>query len=611
MRIHELNKLVAQRIAAGEVIERPSSVVRELIDNSIDAHSSSITLKLKNGGIDEITLIDDGIGINKDDLEICTDSHTTSKVNNIDDLYHLKTMGFRGEALYSIAAVSNLTISSSYQGSKGFSINVNNGKKSNITSVAINKGTFITVEDLFAEIPARREFLKRASTEANMCKNILIEKALAFNNIEFRYYLDDKLVLHLPVASKQERIVNSINSKNRILLNDTLKLSTKQDRFSLYAVAALPHIRRSDRSNIKIYINNRPIQNYALIQAVTYGYGELLPGGSFPYCYLFIDIEPTLVDFNIHPAKREAKIRIQSEIHHAVVSMIKHQMVREIPSLQDTYFQNDLPEVDDSKKYVKQEENISNKTFFNANNNSPSYFQKEGLYVSETSVGENAKATDPNWFSKAKEILKNNKPIEQIETINDEVSKDTFSWDKKIQNNFKYIGQAFNLFLIVEKDNCLYLIDQHAAHERILFDQIKERQDIQKLLIPIDFEVEPDVDHYLESNLDVYANLKIELERKDDLLWSLCSVPTVYKPIEDKIINFIQNNTADSSAIEIGLFAILACHSAIKQGDIIDRETAIKIIEKVFDLDEPVCPHGRTFLIRFDNEELKKTVGRS
>lgn len=611
MRIHELNKLVAQRIAAGEVIERPSSVVRELIDNSIDANSSTITLKLKNGGIDEILLIDDGIGINKDDLNICTDSHTTSKVNNIDDLYHLNTMGFRGEALYSIAAVSNLTIMSSYNGEKGYSINVNNGEKSPIRTSVVNKGTQIKVEDLFAEIPARRQFLKRSSSEANMCKNILIEKALAFNEIEFRYYLDDKLVLHLPKASRQERIVNTIKAKNKILINDTLELKTKQDRFSLYAVAALSHIKRSDRSNIKIYINNRPIQNYALVQAVTYGYGELLPGGSFPYCYLFINIDPTLVDFNIHPAKREAKIRIQSEIHHAVVSMIKNQMVREIPTLKDTYFQNDLPVFNENTK-----ENNNNKVEINdkfysnikSNKSSPSFFEKRESFVSEKSIGESAKANNPQWFSKAKEILQNEK--EEDNFIYCE-KNDDFSWDTTPVKDFKYIGQAFNLFLIVEKDNSLYLIDQHAAHERILFDQIKQRQDVQKLLIPNNFEVDADVDKYLESNLDIYANLQIELKRKDNLLWSLCSIPTVYKPIENKIIEYIKNNTGNTEAIEVGIFAILACHSAIRQGDVVEKATAIKIIEKVFEMEDPVCPHGRTFLIRFDNEELKRTVGRT
>ncbi len=608
MRIHELNKLVAQRIAAGEVIERPASVVRELIDNSIDSNAKSITLSIKEGGLDEITILDDGVGINKDDLNICTHSHTTSKVTNIDDLYHLTSMGFRGEALYSIAAVSKLTISSSYQGESPHTIIVDNGSKSTLIPNGPSIGTKITVEDLFSEIPARRQFLKRAATEATMCKNVLLEKAMAFNNIEFRYFNNDKLVLHLPITSQRERIVQALVSKNKILLNDTLELKVKHDRFSLYAVAALPYIKRSDRSNIKIYINKRPIQNFALIQAVTYGYGELLPGGSFPYCYLFVDVDPTLVDFNIHPTKREAKIRIQAEIHHAVVKMIQKQMQRPIPKLEDTYYQNDLPMGENNSKSKNTELNMpknpyhSSTNFFNKNNSS---------FVNEASIGEDPKPKTPDWFERAKEILAQPSKIDDIKKDETIITEVDHLWDKTGVPTFKYIGQAFNLFLIVEKENELYLIDQHAAHERILFDEIRVRQSTQKLLIPISFEVDRDVDNYISENTDIYANLGIELQRDSDLLWNLLSIPTIYKPIENKIIDYIKNNTGDSKAIEEGLFAILACHSAIRQGDEVDRRTAINLIEKVFALDEPVCPHGRTFLIRLNNDELKKAVGRT
>ncbi len=605
MRIHELNKLVAQRIAAGEVIERPSSVVRELIDNSIDANASSITLRIKAGGLEEITVIDDGSGINKDDLNICTNSHTTSKVKSLDDLYHLTSMGFRGEALYSIAAVSKLTISSSYNGESPHSITIDNGEKSPLLPKGPNIGTRITVEDLFAEIPARRDFLKRASTEATMCRNVLIEKAVAFNNVEFRYYNDEKLVLHLPKTTSQERIVNTLNARNKIVINDTLELKANYERFSLYAVAALPHIKRGDRSNIKIYINKRPIQNYALVQAVTYGYGELLPGGSFPYCYLFVDVDPTLVDFNIHPAKREAKLRIQSEIHHGVVSMIQKQMVRPLPELEDTFYQSDLPLSEETVEQKRSNYNLHNKP------KTPlSYFTKgSSSNKNDSFVGEDPRPKTPHWFDKAKEIL--SKPS-SIEENQDKEEKDEASpWDKVEEKSFKYIGQAFNLFLIVEKDNELYLIDQHAAHERILFDEIRQRQNTQNLLIPVDFEVERDVDNYLKENTILYANLGIELHRKEDLLWQLHSIPTVYKPIESKIIEYIQNNTGDIKAIEEGVFAILACHKAIRQGDSVDERTAKSLIEKVFELEEPVCPHGRTFLIRFNNDELKKAVGRT
>jgi DNA mismatch repair protein MutL len=606
MRIHELNKLVAQRIAAGEVIERPASVVRELIDNSIDAKATSITLKVKNGGLDEITILDDGIGINSEDLEICTNSHTTSKVNSIDDLYHLTSMGFRGEALYSIAAVSKLTISSSYQGSKGHTIIVDNGKKSPIIPNGPDVGTRISVEDLFLEIPARRQFLKRPSTEATMCKNVLIEKALAFNEVEFRFYNDDKLVLHLPKTSRQERIINTLTGKNKITTKDTLELKSNYERFSLYAVAGLPYIKRSDRSHIKVYINNRPIQNYALQQAVTYGYGELLPGGSFPYCYLFVDVDPTLVDFNIHPAKREAKLRIQSEIHHGVVSMIQKQMQRPIPSLEDTYYQSDLP-IDNTSDVA-----ASNKTNSNFTRKAPisSYFSNNSPSINKDSfVGEDPRPKTPDWFEKAKEVL--SQPSSIVEETEEVKEDNSFEWDKVEKTKFRYIGQAFKLFLIVEKDNELFLIDQHAAHERILFNEIRERQSTQKLLIPISFEVERDVDNYLLENTDIYANLGIELNRTSDLLWDLVSIPTVYKPIENKIIEYIQQNTGDAKAIEEGIFAILACHSAIRQGDDIEDKLAISLIEKVFELDEPVCPHGRTFLIHFNNDELKKAVGRT
>ena len=243
-------------------------------------------------------------------------------------------------------------------------------------------------------------------------------------------------------------------------------------------------------------------------------------------------------------------------------------------------------------------EPISKKSFFNSNSSN----------VSENNIGEVATPSTPDWFSKAKEVLNQDNEI-----YNDEknLTSNNNSWDKIERENFKYIGQAFNLFLIVEKDNQLFLIDQHAAHERILFDQIRERQNIQNLLIPIEFEVDRDVDNYLNQNLDIYLNLGIKIINKGNLLWQLNSIPAVYKPIESKIIEYIKNNTGDSKVIEEGIFAVLACHNAIKQGDNVDEKTAISLIEKVFELDEPVCPHGRTFLIRFDQEELMKAVGRT
>ena len=277
MPIARLNPLVAQRIAAGEVIERPSSVIRELIDNSLDAGSTSITVSVTEGGIEEMRVLDDGSGIAKGDLPLLGESHATSKIRDLDDLYHITSMGFRGEALYSIAAVSSITIASN-----GYEITIDNGKRGEILSSTTASGTLVIVKDLFGELPARRQFLKRAATEAAMVRTVLQEKALAYPNVAFKLIVDGSLRLNLPVTTAKDRVVDVLTISQRIVKEELIELLDDHGRFSLYAVASSAALWRSDRSHIKIFVNKRPVDEYALVQAVTYGYSNLLPGGSFP-----------------------------------------------------------------------------------------------------------------------------------------------------------------------------------------------------------------------------------------------------------------------------------------------------------------------------------------
>jgi DNA mismatch repair protein MutL len=602
MNIKRLDPLVAQRIAAGEVIERPASVMRELLDNALDANSTSITASVVEGGLAEITVIDDGDGISEEDLPLLCESHATSKVSSLDDLYQLKTMGFRGEALYSIAAVSAITIASSYQGSASASITIDNGQRGPVIPGGPDRGTKVTVEGLFKEIPARRQFLKRPSTEATMCKNILLEKSLAFPNRSFKFFTDGKLRLDLPATSHKGRVLDALATSQNIIPSEMLELQERAARFSLYAVASSPAIFRSDRSHIKIYINNRPIEDFALVQAVTYGYGELLPGGSFPYCYLFITVDPTLVDFNIHPTKREAKLRNKAEIHHQIVSMIASQVKRNLPHLIKEVQEN-LTEIEDSP-------------FSSPNHSgfapSPSYGLSGSHSLASSShekgyaYSQQYKPSDPLWFQKAKEALQENRM--ETSRIREEVD----IWAEQTQQeDFTYLGQAFNLFLLAQKGDDLFLVDQHAAHERILFYAVRLRQEVQALMIPFEFEVERDVDDYLQEKLDAYLNLGIKLERKEPLTWQLVAIPAMYKSIEGEVVAFIQNHAGDAKEIEKGLYAIVACHAAIKGGDSIDRSTAIGLLKKVFALEEPTCPHGRTFVVRLNKDELAKAVGRT
>lgn len=591
MRIKLLDSLVAQRIAAGEVIERPASVLRELLDNALDAGATTLVASVVDGGLEQIKLMDDGEGIDKEDLPLLCESHATSKVRELEDLYHIQTMGFRGEALYSIAAVSSITIESGRQDQDAFQITIDNGKKGAVLPSGARKGTVVTVERLFAEIPARRQFLKRPSTEATMCRQVLQEKALAFPEVAFRFLSDGKIRLDLQPATKRQRILDVLALNQNIVPSEMIELYDTAGRFSLYAVCSSPALYRSDRSHIKLFVNKRPVDEYSLVQAVTYGYGELLPGGSFPYCYLFIDVDPTLVDFNIHPTKREVKLRNKAEIHHQIVSMVQSQVRRTIPRL------------------VSQEIRSEEEPLLSALEPKHEYSSHHSFpgHSSASPLVEQHKPVDPQWFQKAREILGNSR---SVETSRSSETDDIWAMQKQ-DSSYEYLGQAFNLFLVAQKGDNLYLVDQHAAHERLLFDEIREKKLIQNLMIPIPFEVERDVDIYLSEHQDVYLNLGIKLERQEDLVWQVLSLPALYRSIEKEVVSFIQTMTGDSEEVEKGLYAIVACHAAIKAGDKVDRMMALALLDKVFSMEEPVCPHGRTFVVRLEKNELAKAVGRT
>lgn len=579
MPIARLNPLVAQRIAAGEVIERPSSVIRELIDNSLDAGSTSITVSVTEGGIEEMRVLDDGSGIAKGDLPLLGESHATSKIRDLDDLYHITSMGFRGEALYSIAAVSSITIASN-----GYEITIDNGKRGEILSSTTASGTLVIVKDLFGELPARRQFLKRAATEAAMVRTVLQEKALAYPNVAFKLIVDGSLRLNLPVTTAKDRVVDVLTISQRVVKEELIELLDDHGRFSLYAVASSAALWRSDRSHIKIFVNKRPVDEYALVQAVTYGYSNLLPGGSFPYCYLFITIDPSLVDFNIHPTKREVRLRNKAEIHHRVVRMISSQVRRPIPRLQEKKESPSPTLFEEKNDHLRTRSTVGERSF--------TYTPKEQI--------------DPSWFAKAREALK--EPAFETKRTDEEADIWTL---RQSDETFTYLGQAFNLFLIAQKGDDLFLVDQHAAHERILYDQVRAKQPIQNLMIPIVFEVERSIDEYLMSNLDSYLNLGIKLRKVEDLVWELLGVPALYRTIEHEVIAFLQTMQGEPSEIEKGLYSVVACHAAIKAGDRIDSTAATELLKSVFALEEPICPHGRTFVIRLNKDDLMTSVGRT
>ena len=594
-RINLLDPLLSSRIAAGEVIERPQSILREFLDNALDAGADEITVSIDGGGIEKISVSDNGSGIAREDLALLGSRHATSKLHDPDDLYAISTLGFRGEALYSIGAVSKLTVNTkSAETGEGSVLVIDNGKREDIISSSIDKGTIVSAENLFSDIPARRAFLKRESTEGNLCRTLLISKALAFPNVRFTFIVDGAIRLDWPKCSSLKERVMFLYRSEGIADADVEELHFNGEDYSIDIVAGNSSIKRSDRREIRIYVNKRPVEEYSLQQAVSFGYGELLPGGAFPYASVFIEDAPELTDFNIHPSKKEVKLRNKAEIHHAITVMLQNGIKRKIPEI--TPFQPEFY-LDEKKK---QDEPRSS-----------SYSIPQSSSWRNENLSERVsifKTKDNSWLEKAKALKENHERKQAEEEKKNAVAVPV---EKKAEDEIIYIGQAFKLFLICQKGDSLYLVDQHAAHERILYDELLSQKTVQNLLVPIKLETDNLMDKFLSKHSEVYTKLGIMLSRKDNGEWEITALPASCRASETEIVDFISSQRLDEHELESKLFAIIACRAAIKSGDDIDRWSAEELLKKVFALEEPACPHGRTFLIKLTEKNLREMVGRT
>ena len=596
-----LDARLASRIAAGEVIERPQSVLREFLDNSLDAGASEIRIEIEGGGIDRLSVIDNGSGISRADLEVLGNRHATSKLHDENGLYSITTLGFRGEALYSIGAVSRLTIKSrSAETGEASTLVIDNGTREPITPTGPDRGTIATSEDLFSDIPARRAFLKRPQTEAQMIRALVVSKALAFPSVRFTLVSDGAIRLDWPKAETLKKRVMMLYRSEGIADADVESLHADGENFSVDIIAGNSSVKRSDRKEIRIYVNNRPVDDYAVQQAVVYGYGELIPGGSFPVAAVFIHDSPELADFNIHPTKREVKLRNKAEIHHAITTLLQGGIKRKIPRIepvQPEFYLGNAKRTEEGRSTPSFSSGSG--SYHNAPAGSTSFSERSGTY----------KESDRAWLEKAKALKE--REAQRREERSREESREKEKASEEKQLSFRYIGQAFSLFLIAEVDGELLFIDQHAAHERILYDELIRQKSIQKLLVPIHIETDAISSAFLEDHSQVYTKLGIMLSKRDDGEWEITALPAACRPIESEIVDFIESSRLDEKELEAKLFAVIACRAAIKAGDSIDRWSAESLIEKALMLDEPACPHGRTFIIKLSEKDLRLLAGRT
>ena len=592
----------AMRIAAGEVIDRPSAIIREFLDNAIDSGALNIEVSVEDGGCKKAEVTDDGCGMSREDLELCRLPHATSKIRGLDDLDTSRSLGFRGEALAAVAAVSRLEIVTSLNNREAFQLITGPGGNypAVIEQTRRTKGTTARAHNLFENIPARKRFLKREGSEAALCRQMFIDKALAFNNINFRYLQDSKLKDYLPAAaSKKERFTSAIlqTSEGVTEKNFLHEIFVTGDGFGADIVIGGPELYRNDRRQIYVFANGRRVQEYSLTQALEYGSQGWFPNGAHPVAALYIEIDPSLADFNIHPAKREVRFRDPGAIHRAVSGGVKS-------FFHNLYLKN--PRAGSEKEKNSGHEMTNNSLLFSDNGgksdislHSPdSSFRFSGSSVPSFNV-----SSIREKFNSLKLSVKE-APPEYGE----------------ISSQARYAGRVFGLFILIELGDRLYIIDQHAAHERILYNKfLEEGIPKQDLLTPIPFQTESEEeDAFLEEKSGELSRIGIEIKNDDAHdssfssrgFWQIEALPAGWRMSDAATVKEILGLRTAGENMAQRWAASLCCHASIKDGDYPDDETAFNIGMQALSLDDPRCPHGRPIFTEISRDALFKAVRR-
>lgn len=563
-RIKVLRDSVARKIAAGEVIDRPQAVLRELLDNALDSGTDRIEVRWQAGGLQSLEVTDEGHGMSREDLELCWLPHTTSKIETEQDLETLTSLGFRGEALASIAACSRLTIVSCETVSgPAQRLTVEDGHDPVFRPVPGVRGTRVLVEDLFASLPARRKFMKSPGSEGALCRKILDEKALGAPEVAFTLWAEGVRKADYPRQSEAQRVVAVQGAPWKV---ETLLAWTGEgEGFRLRGYALRPPQSRSDRKGIRIYANRRPLQEFALVQALCYAFEGYLPGGAYPNAVLFLDIDPALVDFNIHPAKREARFRTLPAIHQEVVASLRRALETEVlrfPEKSDLPFQEPL-------------------------------------------------ALEHRTESTAVESLRGRAQLPSIRTWDIQEVRPATEVREPTSDAFRYLGQVLGVFLVAEVGDDLYLVDQHAAHERILFDAFRDHGGrVQELLFPRRFIPEDEVAPLLETQWPEYEALGIGIRPVGGGEYELLSLPQTVAGMEKTVIEFVRTNRKPVADLEKDLYASLSCRAAVMDGDPLDPAAARELLRKTFALKHARCPHGRPVWTVLSRKDLFERVGR-
>lgn len=650
-RINLLDENTSNKIAAGEVVERPSSVVKELIENSIDANARNITIEIEEGGEKLIKIIDDGDGIHPEDIKKAFLPHATSKIKNSSDIFSINTLGFRGEALPSIAAVSKVSLKSKIQEEDfGREIIIEGGEILSFNECGINKGTSIEVKDLFFNVPARKKFLKTSSREASLISDIVSRIALANPSISFKLFNNGKKILNTYGNSNLLDVTRTIYGKN--IGENIIYFEHSEDTLTLYGYIGKEVIARGSRNNQSIFVNGRYIKNRTLVVAVENAFKSFSTVNKFPFFILFIEVYPENIDVNIHPSKAEIKFKDERLIFKKVFDTV-HEALRneifkefEVKKDENTNFKKDefkeisfdikddyekkertkvtLPvDLNYERTYSKDYENIYEKEYSNSSSSKYLEETKTNNNVNYNNIDSKESNTLNENFTLRENFYKDNVLDEKISKIPKEDLSNKNS-NERIPKfpPLRIIGQFNKTYILGEYDEVLYMIDQHAAHEKILFEKYFKNIEegsiiIQPLLVPEIIDLTLDDFSYYEENKEIFKNAGFTLEEFGGNSLALKEVPYFLGKLDAKglFLNILDNikelGSGKTSEVKYNKIATMACKAAVKGHDLLSEQEMIKLVEELRYINDPFhCPHGRPTIIKFTNYDLEKKFRR-
>lgn len=693
-RINILDDITINKIAAGEVVERPSSVLKELVENSIDANSTKISIEIKDGGKESIKIVDNGDGIASSELEKCFLRHATSKIKNVDDLYEIYSLGFRGEAMSSISAVSKLEmITKAKDEPIGTKISLEGGKIVSKDPIGTPNGTTITIKELFFNTPARKKFLKSTHAETINISDWINKLAIGNPSIQFKYINNGRNMLNTPGDGNLLSAIRSIYGKE--VSENLIDVNFESRYFKVNGFISNNNLYRSNKNLQHIYINNRFVKSKVVLNALTEGYKSIIPIGKHAVCFLNVFVDPSKVDVNIHPNKLEVKFEKEHEIYIELRDYLRQRLLRSNligkyktydnkksivsnGNLNTTKLNDKASIVNETRRnsFGNADNNTNDKAMTNSNivynevnkNNDQNKTVYDVIKETEEVFGSNinnevtsmntleefnkSSNFNPvnidevpiNEFQSVSDVLNSTGNIEELiikkseekpENIQGEfTSKNKIEFINEEENeaiqrdgefslclaDYFVIGVLFKTYIVLEKGNSMFLLDQHAAHERILFERYMDkfyRQDInmQMLIDPIVMEVSNVDMLHIEENLDLFMKFGFEVEIFGKNHVMVRSVPTIFGvPETEKFILQIIDNLEDIKSnydLKVERFASMACRSAIKAHDKIYDLEIKSLFEQLEKCDNPfTCPHGRPIIVEISNYEIEKMFKR-